>query len=144
MICLITVITGIILLIWYYRKKVALIPKEDTNSRKIAVNKFRITLIGTFIVIYALISSYGAFFTRIKNLTNAWSLITSSVLFTLLFFINILLLSWAFSLLSSIFNPDRIAEFGAKFFGFEVSQKYLPVKIQEDLEKVDLQLKNYC
>lgn len=137
----VTILVGIVFLIWYYHKEVALVKKENVKSRKNAVNKFRVTLIGTIIIVYALVNSYKVYFTRIENFSNTWPLVTPSILFALVFFINILLLSWAFSLLSSILNPERVAEFGAKFFGFEVNQKYLPVRIQEDLEKVDIQLK---
>ena len=64
-------------------------------------------------------------------------------MFLLIILIQILIASWIIALLSGLFNPDRIAEFGAKFFGFELSHKYAPGQINyiaTGLETLEMQI----
>lgn len=142
---IITIVISVGFLIWYYQRT-----RRFTENCKNAITvekawkKFYFILLGIAILSFALISSYYIFFSPIKSPQNAWQLVNPSIMFLLIILIQILIASWIIALLAGLFNPDRIAEFGAKFFGFEISHKYAPGQIDyiaNGLENLEMQIK---
>lgn len=93
-------------------------------------NRFNLSLLGAVILAYSVITSIHILTKPVTDIRNAWMLVNSSMAFLIVVFIKVLLCTWIISLIAGLMKPDRLSEFAAKFFGFEITQKYAPEQIK--------------
>lgn len=105
-------------------------PEDIDHYTAKAWDKMMMVLLGTLILTFSFITSFHILTTPIQDIRSAWMLVNSSVAFLIVVFIKVLLCSWIIALIAGLMKPDRLSEFAAKFFGFEITQKYAPEQIK--------------
>lgn len=107
-------------------------------------NKSRLltVVIGIVLIDFAFISSFNMLSLKIKSPADMVYIINPSIIFLLSVFLKILIGFWIIALVVGLFKPERISEFGAKFFGIELSHKYSAdmLIIKESQEKLEKQI----
>ena len=132
-----TLIVALIFIGYYYQYQ---IKPRKAQAKPDVTSKFRIMFLTTSVIVFALASSYRVLFTPVRTVQGVWAILSPPLLFVLVLFLKILLLCWIIRLLTMLFKPELLSEFGAKFFGFEIHQKYNPQQIQDGLRKIEKQL----
>ena len=98
------------------------INKVTTYIRK--HSKWLIVLLGIGLVYYSVASSLGVFKLTISQPLDLLKALNPSVIFPVTVLLKILISFWIMALISGLFKPHRISEFGAKIFGIELSHKF--------------------
>ncbi|HEX3044241.1 MAG TPA: hypothetical protein VHY08_05765 [Bacillota bacterium] len=105
-------------------------------------SKWVIILLGFGLVYYSVVSSMSVFDLRISQPLDLIKAINPTVIFPISVLLKILISFWIMVLISELFEPHRLSEFGAKIFGIELSHKFssdLQI-VREGQEKLQRQI----